>query len=69
MADALTTMSSLPYELQVKILEEMSGEYEMIPLEINGVVYTVPCAVIDLIEGLNHEIMRCRMELDAISKN
>lgn len=69
MADAIITLSTLPYETQVKLLEELSGEYTTIPLEIDGVVYPIPSKVLDLIEGLNDELIKCRLELSGLSEN
>ena len=49
MADAMITLTNLPYEKQVRILEEMSISSDEVPIEINGQMYKINFEVMDLI--------------------
>ena len=60
MAQTIEWLKDLPLELQEKILEFASNRsdvhHKLMPLEIDGVVYEVPKAVIDLVDGLWSEL-------------
>ena len=60
MADAITTLSNLSYEKQVRMLEEMSCTEGEVPIEINGELYKINFEVMDLINGLHDELTKYR---------
>ena len=60
MADAMITLTHLPYEKQVRILEEMSLSSDEVPIEINGKMYKIDFEVMDLINGLHDELIKYR---------
>ena len=60
MADAMITLTNLPYEKQVRILEEMSISSDEVPIEINGQMYKINFEVMDLINGLHEDLTKYR---------
>lgn len=64
MAEAMISLSNLPFDIQVRILKEMSEVDDEIPIEINGDVYLIAFAVMDLINGLHRELGRYRKDKD-----
>jgi hypothetical protein len=60
MADAMITLTNLPYEKQVRILDEMSISSDEVPIEINGQMYKINFEVMDLINGLHEELTKYR---------
>jgi len=49
---AIEWLSGLPREEQEKVLQSLSNAEELKPIEVDGVVYHVPDAVIGLIDYL-----------------
>jgi len=52
MSVSIEWLSRLPREEQEKILQSLSNAEELKPIEVDGVVYHVPDAVIGLIDSL-----------------
>ena len=56
MAQEIEWLKNLPVELQEKILAFASSDsdtsHKLMPIEVDGVVYEVPQAVVDLVDGL-----------------
>lgn len=70
MADAITTLTNLSYENQVRMLEEMSCSDGEVQIEINGEMYKINFEVMDLINGLHEELTKYRKIVGfGVSKN
>ncbi len=60
MAQEIEWLKNLSVELQEKILDFAASRsdsiHKLMPIEIDGVVYEVPKAVVDLVDGLWSEL-------------
>ena len=52
MSISIEWLSGLPREEQEKVLQALSNAEELLPIEVDGVVYHVPDAWIGLIDSL-----------------
>ena len=62
-------LSRLPAKEQEKILQSLANAEELKPIEVDGVVYHVPDAVIGLIDSLWMQLQEKHEDRIAIEKN
>ena len=62
-------LSRLPVEEQERVLQSLANAGELKPIEVDGVVYHVPDAVIGLIDSLWGQLQEKYDSKSAIEKN
>tara|TARA_R100000656_G_scaffold109807_2_gene81820 strand:+ start:41 stop:250 length:210 start_codon:yes stop_codon:yes gene_type:complete len=62
-------LSRLPADEQEKVLQSLANAEELKPIEVDGIVYHVPDAVIGLIDSLWLQLQEKPDKKSAIEKN